>query len=743
MTHSPRQLRGFCTTMSGSDSTVQPLCGYCSALFPLDVYAKPGSVSHHATVRDLLNCVAQTSCAICAEIPQQWPLDNVRKTFPDDGEDVIIDQTEIALSVDDGHRLVAARGRLGVLKPPDQIGWINLTLLLRSARHSYAHTMKFVIVTCSLEGTWSEAPAIWLAPSAGEVSHADKAKIIKSWLAECEHEHELCGDVPANVQVALPKRLVRIGNDSLRLVLTKAEAEVVNHIEYAALSHCWGSYPPLKTTKANLDRLSQDFAIRGTQSNDLIPPRTFREAVELCRALNIQYIWIDSLCIVQDDLEEWQAEATLMGSVYANAQLTIAASSAADSTEGCFPSILPDRGSAFHRRSRLITQFRAILSPGKVNNEEMPLSNAGAPRTTGNLHAVRVYPSRLGFHSTISNLRERGWALQEHVLSRRVVHCTYPELYWQCRSAYQTEGGVTIPPENSNREFLPIANQIEVAGDHDLRLRVAHNVWCRWMQDYSDRQFTIPSDRLAALAGMVDWMTQATGYTHLLACWEETICEDLAWLGRRWCAPTQRDFLLPNLPSWSWLSRGNEIEMGYQGVVEGDMAVDKHTLLVSKQILWEGLPLVSRLQHAELQLHGPLKQLRLTTDPEADYIHSSPLRINEGEHSGGPDKAWPGYDNGVLDTQPGDTEQKYLNGCYHCFLLFSLTESAGIRDFFLVLEPACCDSPNLFCSATSEQTMVDYHNRCFRRVGLAWTDRHILPSTSYFDDADKTTIRLV
>lgn len=65
-------------------------------------------------------------------------------------------------------------------------------------------------------------------------------------------------------------------------------------------------------------------------------PRTFQDAVITTRAIGIQYLWIDSLCIIQDDLGDWRQESSKMAEVYTNAWLTIAASYARDSTEGLF-----------------------------------------------------------------------------------------------------------------------------------------------------------------------------------------------------------------------------------------------------------------------------------------------------------------------------------------------------------------------------------------------------------------------
>jgi hypothetical protein len=90
---------------------------------------------------------------------------------------------------------------------------------------------------------------------------------------------------------------------------------------YIALSHCWGSTNLIRTTTRTLSTHEEGILI-----TDL--PKTFRDAISICRYLKVQFLWIDSLCIIQDDEQDWEREASRMADVYANAYLTIAASAA-------------------------------------------------------------------------------------------------------------------------------------------------------------------------------------------------------------------------------------------------------------------------------------------------------------------------------------------------------------------------------------------------------------------------------
>lgn len=87
--------------------------------------------------------------------------------------------------------------------------------------------------------------------------------------------------------------------------------------QYITLSHCWVSSPTVRLTQRSLEHMMERIDI-----NSL--PRTFPNAVELACRLNIQYLWIDSLCIVQDSLEDWRLEASNMASIYQNSVITVA-----------------------------------------------------------------------------------------------------------------------------------------------------------------------------------------------------------------------------------------------------------------------------------------------------------------------------------------------------------------------------------------------------------------------------------
>lgn len=200
------------------------------------------------------------------------------------------------------------------------------------------------------------------------------------------------------VVTKIPTRLLEVkkdGVDTIHLVETRREA--VSSDRYIAFSHCWGKL-----------RNSERFCLHSSNLSELKKyvdfealPKSFQDAIRVTRALGIQYLWIDSLCIIQDDEDDWAAEAGKMEDVFSEAYCTIAASSAESSLAGFLGG----------RKSRDVI---GISTPG------------GEP-----LYLAEYIDD---FCQDVENsvLSTRGWVLQERTLSRRTIYFTSTQVYWEC-----------------------------------------------------------------------------------------------------------------------------------------------------------------------------------------------------------------------------------------------------------------------------------------------------------------------
>jgi Heterokaryon incompatibility protein (HET) len=270
--------------------------------------------------------------------------------------------------------------------------------------------------------------------------------------------------------------------------------------QYCTLSHCWGPVDrqPISRTKDTVNA-----HLKGIALDSL--PKTFQDAVVATRNIGLQYLWIDSLCILQDDEIEWAEESAKIGFIYEHARLTIAAANAADSSEGCFI------GEKLKSRTMLIPYQAKHGDELKLNT--IQVSNLYPPGTT-------LSESALG---------KRGWALQEWRLSRRIVFFTYEGALWQCK-----------------KRGLDCRDQ-----KYDLQ---QHTGWMRILEDYSERQLTYKIDRLSALDGLANEMQKARNDRYCLGMWTKKFPENLFWAR---VAKTEGEDI-SELPSWTWASRGGK-----------------------------------------------------------------------------------------------------------------------------------------------------------------------------------------
>ncbi|KAK9778574.1 putative Heterokaryon incompatibility domain-containing protein [Seiridium cardinale] len=460
----------------------------------------------------------------------------------------------------------------------------------------------------------------------------------------------------------LPKRLIYTESlqAPVRLIHTSSlEGEAVR---YAALSHCWGEQLPLRTTADNEASFEEEIP------HEIIP-KTFHDAIEVSRRLDIKYLWIDALCIQQDDPVEWRQEAAIMKDVYARSVLTIAAASARNSHDGCFPPI----------------------------NESIPVDltqfEIKSPDSDSESLLVRAHWGDTQFLTENAPLSTRGWVLQEQVLPKRIIYCMSPEFHWQCQCLYETESGVAFTRQE--RKFLPALIKGPAADQDDI--------WYRLMDDYSTRHFTFPRDRLAALVGIVEQFSIVSGDRHILACWERSLARGLLWVPLK-PEQTPHPDPFPGIPSWSWLSRFESIQFEPWRSGMEKARVEYHTKLLDWDVSWAGTPLLSDITSAVLFLEGPIQVITLSVAPEARAFN--PPYLNVGDELLNFDKgSIPWHCVGRFDHSSNPPKSNYA-----CLLVQSRIRYNDIgargwcHETFLMLELVAPDDPA---------------SNTYRRIGIA------------------------
>jgi len=321
-----------------------------------------------------------------------------------------------------------------------------------------------------------------------------------------------------------PTRLLYIPRDSNFIQLHERD-EIPQGVRYTTLSHCWGKIVLEKLETSNIGERK-----RGVPLESLV--QTFRDAVEVTKRLGVEYIWIDSLCIIQDSKEDWAHESLLMGQVYGNSYCDIAATASSDGKGGCFRARDP----------------RAVL-PCLVT-----IGIAGK-RQPFYLSDVEVWSESFAR----SPLNVRAWVLQERVLSPRVLHFDRDQLVWECNEMIACERhphGVRVPLpliETPRNSFLN--SFIDTAQRNPERAIL--DAWAPIVSAYSACAITHDGDRLIALYGVAmkirELLLDPPIYTSGL--WTRDIECQLTWRvvdPRR--ARRARRQLEHIAPSWSWAS---------------------------------------------------------------------------------------------------------------------------------------------------------------------------------------------
>jgi hypothetical protein len=385
---------------------------------------------------------------------------------------------------------------------------------------------------------------------------------------------------------------------------------------YACLSHNWGGFQPLRTLTSTLEAHKQDIPWDAL-------PKTFHDAVTITLRLNLKYIWIDSLCILQDSAEDWSVESSLMASIYRNATITLSAAASKGPDDGLFVDV-PER----YRASKLDPDFvaRPQRAGGPTFWSRQPID-----------HDRKKQP-----------LLSRGWVHQERLLSPRVIHFGASELVWECMQTSSCECGTTpsrLTWFNEKRDFHPLALS-------NLPLPFTAFTWRKVVQDFCGLTLSFPDDVFPAVSGAAKILRQTlekrglrAGY--IAGLWECWFVEDCLWSvgkpGRRpevWRAPT-----------WSWASVV-PVGMGrllYRSTPlfesawkRGEDGIDEKAMSVYASLVKSTLDMAStddtgRIRAASAFLTGPLMRAKLVGDE---------VRI-EGDKIGGWPEFQPDYDFSV------------------------------------------------------------------------------------------------
>ena len=432
-----------------------------------------------------------------------------------------------------------------------------------------------------------------------------------AWVEVCNEKHDFCRKYRRHADMfSLPTRVIDVGpsDSSIDPFLFVSKGHKAHYI---CLSHCWGGTTStlIQSTKENLETWKDRIPLS-------VLPNTFLDAVKFTRAMNIRYLWIDSLCIIQNDAHDWQYEAASMASIYKNSYLTIAAAASKDPFMGCF-------------RPR---KTFALL--GDPVSETVESSNQSEP--------YLFYPdSESTIYSLAENpLNSRGWTFQEMSLPCRTISFCEDQLLWQCLERISTEDGVIDchPRSIEEDDYTPKVRTIlgarlglmeEFANIESQRL-----FWWSMVMEYTTRSTTELKDRLPALSGVIAAFQERTGSTPIAGLWKNDLPYGLLWQCASRNMRTPQELSL--VPTWSWVALEGPIrnhltlhsELGTLFGNERRSSIEIVAVIKTAEVYHSSFIPTSPIIGGELSIYGRLQEATRSVE-DKDFAMVNPIRDHE------------------------------------------------------------------------------------------------------------------
>jgi hypothetical protein len=413
----------------------------------------------------------------------------------------------------------------------------------------------------------------------------------------------------------LPRRIVDLGVGSAsrpRLAESPGRDSVDR---YATLSYCWGpsseARQQLKLTCENREQFLKDIPV------ERMSP-VLHDTIRVCRALKIQYIWIDALCILQGDKTDWEEQSSQMDKIFQHSYVTICAASSSSCMEG------------FLQRPR--DSCRPSIQIPYVDETSNEVCGAYSLRLTSkreNWPASKIHPLVYSMLSAqerdleLSAWAYRGWVFQERFVSSMQIIFGATMLHIERAGIVISENGQTIrrDPLSSRRlssSGLPTFESISIGGRH------LPDHWYRIVEAYAGMSWTEKLDLFPGLSGIAACFERAMQDTYVAGLWQHDL-----HCGLLWRTGTSKSRDISNLdelvtfleedglqisPSWSWASRPNyvlfTISPRQNSLCFARSHLRREFTLLESSIAIDGINPLGRIQKASLKISGFLVRLK-------------------------------------------------------------------------------------------------------------------------------------
>lgn len=347
-------------------------------------------------------------------------------------------------------------------------------------------------------------------------------KDISAWLGDCMTSHSRCRSIATSLygdaKGVKPGRLLHIEkpkDQPMRLNLQSTD-KLENLPPFVALSYCWGGNQTFRCDESTVT----EFMIEIPSGN---LPATIRDAVTVCEQLGVQYLWVDSLCILQDNEIDKAIEIAKMPYIYGGAVFTIIASRAASVWDGFLNTRVPTPD--------IIPAFQL---PWRCDENQL-----------GSVTMVDL-------DMRPAPIDDRGWTFQERLLSNRLLEFGSRQTRCTCRERGLSTGYRDGWRKESEMDIAHTGERAWAKIEDDV-----HNGWQWILLRYTERKLTHGTDRPLAISGIAERCKQLVDDEYLAGLWKKALQAGLLWAvlarDRKPRPPSYQG------PSWSWLAVGSPI----------------------------------------------------------------------------------------------------------------------------------------------------------------------------------------
>lgn len=354
---------------------------------------------------------------------------------------------------------------------------------------------------------------------------------IRRWIHLCDSTHDLC---QAKESLGLQRlRLVNVKEMCIKEIWDATDVHPAIPA-YATLSYVWGSSKFQRLTRENLASLMEPHGL-----STITLPTTIHDAISICERLQISYLWIDSLCIIQDDESDMTEFIDKMDLIYNGSTLTIIAASGLSADSG-----IPG------------------LRPGTRTLEQRPLEARGVPLIDCVDHKIIRYNTTFEEPEWVSGTpwAQRAWTFQEALVSRRMLMFTAEQVYWSCQEGMQSE--------DTTEHCAPNGSSMKNA-EQSIEDEFSYVEYRNIAQTFSARKLTFEADIMRAYLGTQNYLENRwPGAKFSWGLPHEAFGRFLMW---EWTSRNSRrlrngthairspagTIVRLAFPSWSWLSWTN------------------------------------------------------------------------------------------------------------------------------------------------------------------------------------------